>query len=140
MSSPGNGGYMTDRKKKLDEKGATMVEVIAGFVILLLLSASFFGIMQLSSNLITAAHDKANAASEFEAEYYKKGAVTSALKGDNDRLTAKKVSENISFVKADDLGYGQAGEEIPVNAVLLEIKDKTDEYAYPVYSLAGGDR
>ena len=140
MSSPGNGGYMTDRKKKLDEKGATMVEVIAGFVILLLLSASFFGIMQLSSNLITAAHDKANAASAFEAEYYKKGAVTSALKGDNDRLTAKKVSENISFVKADDLGYGQAGEEIPVNAVLLEIKDKTDEYAYPVYSLAGGDR
>ena len=140
MSSPGNGGYMTDRKKKLDEKGATMVEVIAGFVILMLLSASFFGIMQLSSNLITAAHDKANAASEFEAEYYKKGAATSALKGDNDRLTAKKVSENISFVKADDLGYGQAGEEIPVNAVLLEIKDKTDEYAYPVYSLAGGDR
>ena len=140
MSSPGNGGYMTDRKKKLDEKGATMVEVIAGFVILMLLSASFFGIMQLSSNLITAAHDKANAASEFEAEYYKKGAVTSALKGDNDRLTAKKISENISFVKADDLGYGQAGEEIPVNAVLLEIKDKTDEYAYPVYSLAGGDR
>lgn len=140
MSSPGNGGYMTDRKKKLDEKGATMVEVIAGFVILLLLSASFFGIMQLSSNLITAAHDKANAASEFEAEYYKKGAVTSALKGDNDRLTAKKVSENISFVKANDAGYGNAGEEIPVNAVLLEIKDKTDEYAYPVYSLAGGDR
>ena len=140
MSSPGNGGYMTDRKKKLDEKGATMVEVIAGFVILMLLSASFFGILQLSSNLITAAHDKANAASAFEAEYYKKGAVTSALKGDNDRLTAKKVSEDISFVKADDKGYGQAGEEIPVNAVLIEIKDKTDEYAYPVYCLVSGDR
>lgn len=56
---------------KLNNKGATLVEVLAGFTLLVVLVTSFVKIIKLSSELTTAAVDNKKNSLEFEENYYK---------------------------------------------------------------------
>ena len=55
---------------KMNDKGFSLVEVIAGFMLLVVLLTSFVNIINLSSKLITAATDAKNSSTEFEKSYF----------------------------------------------------------------------
>lgn len=57
---------------KLNNAGSTMIEVLVGFVLLMILMASIVGIIDLSSDLRMKAKDILDEQSAFQSELYKK--------------------------------------------------------------------
>lgn len=59
-------------KLKMNNSGSTMVEVLIGFVLLMILMASIVGIINLSSDLQMEAKDILDVQEQFQKEIYKK--------------------------------------------------------------------
>ena len=59
-----------DIKMKMNNKGMTLVEVLAGFTLLVVLVTSFIKIIKLSSELTSVAVETKNKNLEFEEKYY----------------------------------------------------------------------
>lgn len=53
-----------------DNRGNTMVEILVGFVLIMILVAAFYGIIKLSSNMTMYSVDKQNDRKAYEENYY----------------------------------------------------------------------
>ena len=70
---------------KMDNKGMTIVEVMAGFMLLVVITVSFVKTVRLASELTTASVDSKNNSSEFNYKYYS---------GNNYKTTYNKQSKD----------------------------------------------
>lgn len=62
---------MVIKKKKLNNQGMTMVEIMVGFVILVVLMGGLFNLISFSSNMVKNSVDMKNAQIEVWSEAYK---------------------------------------------------------------------
>ena len=56
--------------RKLDNRGNTMVEIMVGFVLILIIIASFMQIIKLSSNMTMYSVDENKKLAQIQEEYY----------------------------------------------------------------------
>jgi hypothetical protein len=114
--------------KKKRNKGSSMVEVLAGFSILMILMAGITGIIKVSSNMIMEAKDMMSEQDQFTAEFYKKDY------GDLEQ-DASYDSLEVCLLVVDSQGnQTQDGGSIYLDhAKLRKISSKEDDSAYMVY-------
>lgn len=90
---------------KLNNKGTTLVEVIAGFVLLVVLMTSFMKIIDLSSELTSTAIDTRNDSINFKKAYY--NGYNYQVNGKN-AFVSSKVALNVSITEWEkDLSTGE---------------------------------
>ncbi len=114
--------------KKKRNKGSSMVEVLAGFSILMILMAGITGIIKVSSNMIMEAKDMMSEQDQFTAEFYKKDY------GDLEQ-DASYDSLEVRLLVVDSQGnQTQDGGSIYLDhAKLRKISSREDDSAYMVY-------
>jgi hypothetical protein len=120
--------------KKKRNKGSSMVEVLAGFSILMILMAGITGIIKVSSNMIMEAKDMMSEQDQFTAEFYKKDY------GDLEQ-DASYDSLEVRLLVVDSQGnQTQDGGSIYLDhAKLRKISSREDDSAYMVYQFEESD-
>jgi hypothetical protein len=83
------------RKKRLNNIGSTMVEVLVGFSILMILIAGLTGIINLSSNMIFATKDTLAEQDDFLEQFYQ---------ADHGSLSTTGIPDSISLQETDSTG------------------------------------
>lgn len=132
---------------KMNNKGFTLVEVMAGFSLLVVLMVSFVKIINISSDLITAAVDTKEKTSDFYKSYFSGRNYYTAIKNNastnNDKPAFRLSTENaIEFQNEDGtinteinivevFDYGEEGKKYSAPFELSkEIKLKRIENVY----------
>ena len=91
---------------KLDNKGFTLVEIMAGFSLLMVIMVSFVKIINLSSELTTAAIDTQKSYSDFYEKYYE------GKNYDSPDDSTQKAFRSINNTNQSDLTCGGVYEQL----------------------------
>ena len=101
---------------KMDNKGMTIVEVMAGFMLLVVVTVSFVKTVKLASELTTASVDAKNNSSEFNYKYYS---------GNNYTTTYNK--KTVSAFRDTASGIVQeSGDKMKISITEWELNDVSD--------------
>lgn len=97
-------------------KGSTMVEVLAGFVILMILMASAIGIIKLSANMVFNTKDIENEQLAFEQHIYSNNS--------DGKLEVTEMTDDLSLVETDYQGTPMGnGIEVPLEGAVVKRYD-----------------
>lgn len=114
-------------KKKLNNNGSTMVEVLVSFTVLMIITAGLMGIIKVSSNLVMESKDLLKAQDEFTQEYYKT---------DYGELEKKDITGSDVILEQTDKQGNKTGVSIVLDhAQVSTISEKEEGSAYTIYRI-----
>ncbi|MCR5205473.1 MAG: hypothetical protein K6E47_10480 [Lachnospiraceae bacterium] len=119
---------------KLDNRGNTMVEIMVGFVLILIIIASFMQIIKLSSNMTMYSVDESKKLAQIQEEYYTMDATNmtnTPIAGVNESKDGYINSIPIKLVECKDDGTVKSGAKTFTlyNARLMRFDGATDAFA-----------